>query len=207
MNKKALIFDFDNTLYPVSSIADKIFPPLFNLIADSGEQDNSLEKVKQALMRKPYQVVAATFGFSEALTKKGLQLLKNMTYNDTIEPFPDYVHVKSLPLEKFLVTTGFYKLQLSKIQRMGVEKDFKEIHIVDPEKSSKKEVFASILQRNNFHASEVLVVGDDLESEIKAAQELGIDAVLYDKSNLGFGAPSIKRISDFGQLSEFVLNG
>lgn len=157
-------------------------------------------------MRKPFQVVAAKFGFSEALSSKGMELLKNMTYDDTIEPFPDYTHVRSLPVEKFLVTTGFYKLQMSKIQRMGVEKDFKEIHIVDPEKSSKKEVFADIMQRNGYDASEVLIIGDDPESEIKAARELGIDAVLYDKAVYSAGVSPAKRISDFSQLREFVFN-
>ena len=206
MNKKAFIFDFDNTLYPVSSIADKVFPPLFNLIAESGEQNQSLEQVKKELMQKPFQAVAAKYNFSEALSKQGTDLLKNMTYDDVIEPFPDYVHIKSLLVERYLVTTGFYKLQVSKIQRMGIVDDFKEIHVVDPEKSSKKEVFTDILRRNGYHASEVLVIGDDAESEIKAAKELGIDAVLYDKTNLNNNVSPTNRISDFFQLREFVFN-
>jgi len=206
MNKKAFIFDFDNTLYPVSSIADKVFPPLFNLIAESGEQNQSLEQVKKELMQKPFQAVAAKYNLSEALSKQGIELLKNMTYDDVIEPFPDYVHIKSLLVERYLVTTGFYKLQVSKIQRMGIVDDFKEIHVVDPEKSSKKEVFTDILRRNGYHAAEVLVIGDDAESEIKAAKELGIDAVLYDKTNLNNNVSPTNRISDFFQLREFVFN-
>jgi len=50
----------------------------------------------------------------------------------------------------------------------------------------------------------VLVVGDDLHSEIKAAQELGIDAVLYDRDNLHRELPDIKRINNFRVLVELI---
>ena len=30
--KKALLFDLDNTIYPVSAIADQLFTSLFNLL-------------------------------------------------------------------------------------------------------------------------------------------------------------------------------
>jgi len=41
-------------------------------------------------------------------------------------------------------------------------------------------VFADILKRYNYTAADVLVIGDDPESEIKAATELGIDTFLFD---------------------------
>ena len=47
---------------------------------------------------------------------------------------------------------------------------------------------------------EVLVVGDDLHSEIKAAQDLGIDAVVYDKYNLHPDEITLPKIDDFKQL-------
>ena len=52
-------------------------------------------------------------------------------------------HIQAIPLDKFLVTTGFIKLQMSKVKMLGIEEDFKEIHIVDPEvkDKTKKDVF------------------------------------------------------------------
>ena len=68
---------------------------------------------------------------------------------------------------------------------LDLEKDFSEIHIVDPQLSTqtKKDVFAEILKRHHYSAAEVLVIGDDPESEIKAARELGIETFLFDPEN------------------------
>lgn len=204
MTKKAIIFDLDNTLYAVSSIAGELFAPLFQLFAESGEVDDRLQLVKQDIMRKPYQWVAAKHGFSNDLTKKGLDLLRNATYGGPIEPFADYAAARDLPVAKFLVTSGFRSMQQSKIRRMGIEGDFKEIHIVDVETSSKKAVFAAILLNHGYAASEVLVVGDDPESEIRAAQELGLSAVLYDKFNRLEAIPGLPKISDHSQLAALL---
>ena len=89
-----------------------------------------------------------------------------------------------------------------------MEEDFKEIHIVDPSTSdrTRKDVFADIMKRHGYATSALLIVGDDLYSEIKAAQELEIDAVLYDKHHLHEGATLVPRISDFKQLEAFLFS-
>ena len=87
---------------------------------------------------------------------------------------------------------------------MGIARDFTEIHIVDPDKSSKKEVFAAILQRHDYRAADVLVVGDDPESELKAAQELGIMALLYDRLSRPPDGSPFPRLTDYGDLHRFL---
>lgn len=183
MRKKAIILDLDNTIFPVPSIGHKLFAPLFALIEQEGSHKDELEKIKDEVMRRPFQHVAKDHHFSEALTQKCVAILKELAYNDKIEPFEDYALVKRWPVDKFLVTTGFVKMQQSKVDSMGLAPDFKEIHIVDPATTNKtkKDVFADIIQRHGYAKEEMLVIGDDPNSEIKAARELGIDAVLYDK--------------------------
>ncbi len=207
MPRKAIILDLDNTIYPVISIADQVFAPLFELIGQDESHKNNFEKIKHEIMRRPFQLVAKDFGFSEELKQKALNLLKTTTYVGEMFPFEDYSAVRELPVEKYLVTTGFLELQRSKVSRLKIENDFKEIHIVDPSTSdkTKKDVFADILARNNYALREVLVVGDDLYSEIKAAKELGIDAVLYDRDNLHTQPLDIKRINNFHQLTELIM--
>ncbi len=65
---------------------------------------------------------------------------------------------------------------------LSIEGDFEELHIVDPEisKLTKKDVFEDIMQRHKYSPDDLLVVGDDPESEIKAATELGIETFLFD---------------------------
>ena len=182
--KQALIFDLDNTIYPVNSIAGQLFPPLFALLDQhSGEID--VEGAKDALQRKHYHLVAEKYNFGPELWAKGLKLLNEMEYRLPMQPFEAYHQLKGVPLKKFLVTTGFTKLQWSKVKQLAIENDFEEIHIVDPEKSTqtKKDVFADIIKTHFYTAADLLVIGDDPESEIKAAAELGIETFLFDPEN------------------------
>lgn len=183
MKKKVIILDLDNTIYPVTSIGDKLFAPLFRLIEEDENLQPDMDKIRRDIMRKPFQYVAADYNFSKELMEKGVELLKETTYDERITPFPDYEAIKSLPLDKFLVTTGFLKMQQSKVKAMNLEKDFKEIFIIDPMSTDekKKDVFIKIMQQHHYKKDEMLIVGDDADSEIKAARELNIDSVLIDK--------------------------
>ena len=205
MKKKAIILDLDNTIFPVPSIGHKLFAPLFELIEQEGSHKDELEKIKDEVMRRPFQQVAKEHHFNEELIRKCVAVLKELVYNDNIEPFEDYAIVKRWPVDKFLVTTGFVKMQQSKVDRLGLAADFKEIHIVDPATTNKtkKDVFADIIQRHGYSKEEVLVAGDDPNSEIKAAHELGIDAVLYDKFKR-YPDTTLTTISNYEQLGKYV---
>jgi putative hydrolase of the HAD superfamily len=188
--KRALILDLDNTIYPVSSIADNLFGELFktlDLYSDSINADDAdrVNKIKHEMTRRPFQHIADEFQLADDLRNKMMNTLKSMSYDLPIHPFEDYVYIRSIPLDKFLVTTGFIKLQMSKIKMLGIEQDFKTIHIVDPEVNSqtKKDAFAIIMEKHNYVPEDLLVIGDDPESEIKAARALGIDTFLYDPAN------------------------
>jgi putative hydrolase of the HAD superfamily len=185
--KKAIILDLDNTIYPVNSIADHLFNELFNFLDQhiAGEGIDHINKAKEDLKRIPYQKVAEKYHFSELVKNKGLELLNNIEYKLPMQPFDDYRHIRDTHITKFLVTTGFTKLQWSKVRMLNIEADFEVIHIVDPELSplTKKDIFASILEKYSYKPEDVLIIGDDPESEIKAATELGIDTFLYDPEN------------------------
>ena len=85
---------------------------------------------------------------------------------------------------------------------MDIENDFKKVYIIDPMVSSKtkKDVFIEIMNDYAYQPADVLVIGDDAESEIKAAQDLGIENVLYDKYNTLPTSTATYTISDFSEL-------
>ncbi|MDH7460731.1 HAD family hydrolase [Chitinophagaceae bacterium 26-R-25] len=202
--KKAIIFDLDNTIYPVASIGMKLFDGLFKLIENDNSFKGSLEDVKDAIQRKPFQDVARDFQFTDGLTKAGLELLSDIEYNDVIKPFDDYLLTKQLDY-LFLVTKGFKKLQESKIKQLNLLHDFEAYYIVDPAVSnlSKKDMFISIMQQYHLAAEDVLVVGDDVHSEIQAANELGIDAVVYNFN--GANKPEgYNVISHYEELKDYL---
>ncbi|HEY9002052.1 MAG TPA: HAD family hydrolase [Mucilaginibacter sp.] len=188
--KKALILDLDNTIYPVSSISENLFGDLFAILDQHAEIINAYEadkvdKIKDEMTRRPFQHIADDHNLDQEVRDKMTDKLRNMAYSQPMKPFDDYQHVRTIPLDKFLVTTGFSKLQWSKVKMLGIEDDFKHIHIVDPDVSqqTKKDVFAEIMQTHHFTPGDLLVIGDDPESEIKAAKALGIDTFLYDPTN------------------------
>ncbi|MDN5284583.1 MAG: family hydrolase [Mucilaginibacter sp.] len=185
--KKAIILDLDNTIYPVSSIAEDLFTKVLaflDSLADELSADE-ISKAKEDMKRRPYQQVAAQYNFSEVAKSKGIELLKNLEYSLPMQPYEEYKYISDTTIVKFLVTTGFTKLQWSKIKQLSIEKDFKAIYIVDPEVSSdtKKDIFAMIMSTHSYKPSELLIIGDDPESEIKAATLLGIDTFLFDPEN------------------------
>ncbi|MFA6085811.1 HAD family hydrolase [Mucilaginibacter sp.] len=182
--KRVLILDLDNTIYPVSSIAEHLFGKLFKLIDENlGEEDKlAATKAKGELTRRPYQHVADEFGFSDELKAQGMEMLRNCKFEEPMYPYDEYHLLRQIPIDKFLVTTGFTKLQMSKVEMLNIGADFKQVYVVDPEQSgqTKKDVFQKIMKENGYTTEEVLVIGDDPNSEIKAAMELGIDTFLFD---------------------------
>jgi len=206
MPKKAIIYDLDNTIFPVSSIGEKLFGPLFDAIAESGQHNDSMDAIKYAIMRTPFRIVAQRHNFSDELTQKGIDIQETIDYKDEMNTFEDYPEIKNIPGERFLVTTGFKTMQLSKIRQLGISDDFKEIHVVNPVETTKKDVFADILKRYNYQPDEVLVVGDDPESEIAAAKALGIPTVLYDKNDMQDASAADFKIEHFAQLRDIYLN-
>ena len=216
MMKRALIFDLDNTIYPVSSIADTLFKQLFALIDEKAVHlsPETIAAAKDDLKRRHYGLVAEKFGFGAALTDEGDNLLKEVTYDLPMQPFEDYAHMKDLSQDKFLVTMGFTKLQWSKVEQLGIKDDFKEIHIVDPGLSgqTKKDVFADIMKRHQYQKEDVLVIGDDPESEIKAAVELGIDTFLFDPhdqhldASVTYRSGSLKDVISISAILEIIKN-
>ena len=206
--KRALILDLDNTIYPVSSIADKLFGPLFKLIDEElGEEDSqAAEKAKHELTRRPYQHVADEYGFSEELKAKGTELLRNCTYEEPMQAYAEYNDIRTIPIDKFLVTTGFTKLQMSKVRMLDIAGDFKKVYVVDPDQSgqTKGDIFKKIMQENGYTTEEVLVIGDDPQSEIKFAVELGIDTFLFDPDNKYTNEGVTYRARDYRDVAQIV---
>jgi putative hydrolase of the HAD superfamily len=206
MKKKAIIVDLDNTIYLVSSIGDRLFKSLFQLITESGDYKGDFNQLSAEIMRTPFQKVADAFHFGASLKTEGIKLLENISYEDTMEPVESYSFIRELPCKKFLVTTGFTKMQNSKIKQLDLEKDFDGIFVIDPSLTNlmKKDIFERILADYGYTTEDVLVVGDDINSEIKAAQDLGIETVVYDFNQEHTGNQELNIITDFRELERYL---
>jgi putative hydrolase of the HAD superfamily len=199
--KKAFIVDLDNTVFPVPSIGEKLFAPLFSLLENSGQK--RMDEIRNDVMRKPFQWVASHYGLSDELKSQAIELLKTLEHKGPLTPFPDFAVLNSIQVDKFLVTTGFMRMQQSKISALQLN-DFREKIVIDPTTDSrtKKDVFRQILSDNSYSPQEVLVIGDDAESEIRAGVELGIDTVLYDPDRKHSNTAGTYVVANYNELKK-----
>jgi putative hydrolase of the HAD superfamily len=179
---RAIIYDLDNTLYPVKEFGNKMFAGLFSIITNDGGYNGELNSIKDDLMRIPFQKAADKYKFSHSIKEQATEYLKDLTYEGPIHTFSGYGQLSNIGADRYLVTAGFKKLQMSKIKGLNIKNDFKEIHIVDASENNttKKDVMEDIMKRNLLQPHEIVVVGDDVSSEIKAATQLKMHAILFD---------------------------
>lgn len=202
MSKKAYIFDLDNTLYSVPEYADRMFKQLFSIIEESGNYKGNLQEIKDQLMRVPMQKVAEKFSFGEELKQKLVEHLRQLTYNEPITPFKDYELIRQLPGDRFIVTMGFEKFQRSKIKAMKIEQDYKEIFVVDPDTTDKikRDLLEDIISKYGYATSNVFIIGDDPDSEVLAAQELGAHPILFDVDDGHEARQGVTKVNGFKEL-------
>lgn len=205
---KALILDLDNTIYPAKSIGDAIFANIEDLMNEYAETvgKDTIDKAKDELTRTAFQKVADKYGFPEEFKKRGVEILKNTAYDGPIEPYGAYHTIEELNIDKYLVTFGFVKLQQSKIDGLSIRSQFKDVVVVDPEETSetKKNVFERIMQQNGYQPQDLLVIGDDPESEIKAGKELGIATYLFDIDGRYHAGQADYYERDFEKVKELI---
>ncbi len=172
-----------------------------------GDNDR-VSKIKEEMTRRPFQFIVDKYELDKELNDIMVDTLRNMTYDLPMQPFEDYHHLKSIRLDKYLVTTGFTKLQTSKVIQLGISNDFKEIIIVDPDVSNKtkKDVFADIMREHNYSPDDLLIIGDDPDSEIKAAIALGLDTFLFDPNGIYPDALFTHRSNDLKQVLNILGN-
>jgi putative hydrolase of the HAD superfamily len=78
--------------------------------------------------------------------------------------------------------------------------------VIDPGTSdlNKTDIFRAIMNEYNYKPEDVIVVGDDLNSEIKAGKELGIETVLYDFKSEHRELEGQKTITNFSGLEHYL---
>lgn len=204
----ALILDMDNTIFPSNSISDELFEPIYQLLEKHKDKvgEENIQEIRKLMSKKAWQKIAEEYDFNDELTKEGADILRETTYNKPIVPFEDYDLIKSTSLNKYLVTMGFTKMQWSKVKMLNVESDYKEVFVNDPEttEDTKKEVFQHIMEKYNLNPHEVLVIGDDPESEIKAGNDLQMPTVLYDRANEYDGSQATHHIHNYSELEAII---
>ncbi|MTI30301.1 HAD family hydrolase [Xanthovirga aplysinae] len=204
---KALILDLDDTIFPTRSIDPNMLKPFLDKLEEVNDvlTEEYFEKAKVELWKRPFNMVADKFGFSERMIRESIQVLNNLELDLSISPFSDYRFIQKIPLNKFLVTTGFKNIQWAKIHALNLVGDYKEIFIDDPinQKGGKVQIFNAIREKYGYLREELLIIGDNPESEIKAGKELGMHTLLIDR-NKKYLDRDENTIINFSEIVEFL---
>jgi FMN phosphatase YigB (HAD superfamily) len=180
---KALIFDLDNCLAAANEVGEEPFEPAFEAMRNGNHGTPTSEQLAQAFdecWRHPLDFVAKKFGFSEEMLTAGWKVFSQTLITTPMTGYGDLAILRELPFDLYLVTSGFRGLQESKVKALQIADLFKgiEIDAIDEDdRKGKQAILASILKAGNLTSAEVLVVGDNPDSEIEAGNRLGIKTV------------------------------
>lgn len=180
---KAIIFDLDNCLAAANEVGEDLYKPAFDAIRQASDgiiSEEVLQRAFQDCWRHPLDWVAARYDFSDAMLAAGWRLFVTLEVTRPMYGYDDLAVLKELAVQRFLVTSGFRRLQESKIKALKIEPLFTELYVdaIDqPNRLGKQALFERILTDYDLTPAEVLVVGDNPDSEIEVGNRLGIQTV------------------------------
>jgi len=180
---KAIIFDLDSCLAAANEVGDELFAPAFTAIRaanDSTVPEAVLRAAFAECWRCAFDFVADKYGFTAAMRAAGWEAFTRTEVNEPMYGYGDLAVLKELPVQRFLVTSGFRRLQESKVRALGFADWFAAIHIDaldEPARKGKCGIFQELLATYCLRPEEVLVVGDNPDSEIEAGNRLGMKTI------------------------------
>ncbi|WP_437812246.1 HAD family hydrolase [Sorangium sp. So ce1078] len=207
---KAIFFDLDNCLSAADEVGRALLDPVFAAIrrANRGRlSDEALEQAFSDCWRHALDFVASAHGFSPEMLAAGWDACAQLEVGAPMRGYPDLGTLAELPVLRFLVTSGFRRLQESKIRALGIERLFAGVHvdaIDEPGRKGKQGIFEEILRAHRLDPAEALVVGDNPESEIEAGNRLGIRTVQILRAGVPRGSNATYTIHGLEELKALV---
>ena len=180
---EAIIFDLDNCLSAADEPGQQLLAPAFDGISRANQGSHSPSVLQNAfadMWRHPFDFVAEKHGFTPAMKAAGWEVLVHLEVTNPMQGYGDLSVLSELPVLRFLVTSGFRRLQESKIRALGIAPLFTAIHVdaIDqPGNRGKQRMFEGILYDYRLRPDQVLIVGDNHDSEIGVGIRLGIRTV------------------------------
>ena len=205
-----LILDLDNTIFETRSMDKSSFAIIIDMIRDllTGKiGNNKVNALIEEFWHKSFDVVMNNFNVAVSIQKCLVDKINSLEFNLDISTYEDYHHLHNLGIEQVLVTTGFRSLQLAKVKALGIEQDFREIHIDNPYEEVrlyKKGIFEKIIENLNYSPKEIWVIGDNPESELKAAHELGLRTIQRIRPDDSKSTYAEYDISSFEELRQII---
>lgn len=207
---KAIIFDLDNCLAPVDQVSREMLLPMQDAIREANRGTLSEQQLEAALAdcwRHSLDWVARTHGFSEPMREAGWRAGAQLEVVGPMHGYPDLSVLRELKVLLFLATSGFRRLQESKVRALAFCDLFEAVYvdvIDEPDRIGKEGIFREILKQYQLSPEEVLVVGDNPDSEIAAGNRLGIPTVQILRPGVPRGTTATYYVGGLEDLKKLV---
>lgn len=204
--KQLLILDLDDTIFETRSIGTDHLKTTFNRFKEFAIDHyipEILEQIENDLWLLPFDQVALKHRFPANLSQVLTRLINETEFNFTIQPFPDFEYLQSLPCPKVLVTTGFKHLQEAKISALDIASTFETVYVDEidaPNRLFKSGIFKRIIETSGLMPEHHMVIGDNPESELKAGRALGLTTVQMAKFDQTKSIYATHYIQSFSEL-------
>ncbi len=208
----ALILDLDNCLAPASEAGSVMYDKALTAIRranDGSVSGEQLDAACQALLGTAYDEVAREHGFTPAMTDAGWQAFANFEVNHPMHGYGDLDRLADLGVPLCLVTSGFRRLQESKIRALGIAAQFRETvvdAIDETPRLGKRAHFERLIATHGWTASRVWVVGDSPASELAAGRAIGAITVQTLRPGVERSDIADYHVQDLGELVALVAN-
>lgn len=228
MNYKHLFFDLDRTLWDFEANSIETIKEIFakySLISYCTFEDfygiyqeinNSLwndyreDKItKEDLSWQRFYLTNKHFGnVNEDLSKRmscdyiEISPTKTLTLPNTIEAL-EYLYQK---YKLHIITNGFKEVQYNKIENCGLRKYFSSVFISEEVGCNKpnSDFFKFVILKTGANSGNSIVIGDDIEVDIKGASKVGIDTIWFNPNNEKGDFVSSFEIRDLAELKEIL---
>jgi putative hydrolase of the HAD superfamily len=207
---KAVIFDLDNCLCAASAVGEDLYAPAFAALraANRGRLgEAALQRAFADVWTTAFDTVAALHGFSQDMIDAGHAAFSVLEVGSPLIGYPDLPVVRELPVHRHLVTSGYRRLQESKVRALGIGGWFDSVivdAVDDADHPGKQRIFQEILAAGRWSADEVMVVGDNPISELAAGRNLGMPTVQILRQGVQRSVEAWRHIHSLEELASLI---
>lgn len=139
------------------------------------------------------------------MSKRFLELLPVKTH---LFPYAKEIlhYLKNKGYALHLITNGFEQTQYSKIERSGIDHFF--THVITSEGSNavkpNKAIFDYALAKANGHVRESIMIGDNIETDIQGAINVGMDSIFVNHINVTTPVAATYTITHLAELEQLL---
>ena len=206
-NIKAIFFDLDNTLFDFKECERQALEFLFENIGEKYKKEYQeifstidkdlwnrvalnisevpIEQIPEYRFKIFFDKISIKYIDYKRANKIFTEKLKqSCTLVENAEEVIKYLYNKNYKL--YIVTNGLINIQKIRIMNSNISTYFSDI-IVSEEVGVTKpnsKIFNELLKRNKLQPSEVIMIGDSLEHDIKGAKSVGIKSIWYNPMRL-----------------------